>query len=69
MDARIAFVLGGSAATLLALYGLWQAVKAPDRAARFRGRLMVVAAAVIGFNVWINSLPLPAPPVSAPSAR
>lgn len=70
MDARTAFVLGGSAATLLALCGLWLAVKGPNAAARFRGRLMVVAAAVIGFNVWVSSLPLPpAPPISAPSGR
>ncbi len=72
MDARLAFILGGSAATLLALGGLWMAIKAPNSAARFRGRLMVVAAVVIGFNVWVNSLPLPPPPsqrLSPPSAR
>ncbi len=72
MDARLAFILGGSAATLLALGGLWMAIKAPNAAARFRGRLMVVAAVVIGFNVWVNSLPLPPPPsqrLSPPSAR
>ncbi|KPF79237.1 hypothetical protein IP88_02235 [alpha proteobacterium AAP81b] len=71
---QTAFIIGGTAATLLALGGLWMAIKAPNAAARFRGRLMVVAAAVIAFNVWINSLPLPAtgrhsPPVSASSAR
>ncbi len=72
MDARLAFILGGSAATLLALGGLWMAIKAPNAAARFRGRLMMVAAVVIGFNVWVNSLPLPPPPsqrLSPPSAR
>ena len=69
MDPQTAFILGGSAATLLALGGVWLALKGPNPAARFRGRLMVVAAAVIGFNVWVNSLPLPPPPVSASSAR
>lgn len=72
IDNQTAFILGGSAATLLALGGMRLAVTAPNPAARFRGRLMVVAAVVIGFNVWVNSLPLPPPPsqrLSPPSAR
>ncbi len=68
IDGQTAFILGGSAATLLAIGGVWLSIKAPNPAARFRARLMVGAALVIAFNVWVNTLPLPAPPPSPAGA-
>lgn len=54
------------AAFALVLGGLWL-VRAPG-GSRLKAGLMIAAGLVTVFNVWINTLPLPAPPTSQQSS-
>ena len=57
MDPSIIFGLSAAAAIALFIAGMW--LFAQPGGNRAKAVLMMVAGVVIGFNAWLNSLPLP----------